>query len=235
MADSNSPTLQQIVNSLLAEVIFGRTHLKIAKEIRAADPVVVHTAKTFFGLTHDAHIDAAQMYAAKLHDKTRGTITVRSALDEADRLAGSFVGTSAEQVRKIVEASRLQLKEFEATLSTLEDRRNEYLAHLDRNTVLDPTELNTRATLTIDDLDHLFVETGNILNDISQIQDGSFSVLEMLDADDCTNAFQLLAEAKCAQADNFEKEHKSLWPYERPAICREKKETVEDSSGEKTT
>lgn len=226
MADNRSLSLEQIVNSLKTEVIFGRTHLKIVRAIRAADPVVVHTARTFFGLTHDAHIDVAQMYAAKLHDKTSGTITVRSALDEAERIAGTFSRASAEQVRTIVAAAKVQLKEFETTLSTLEDRRNEYLAHLDRNTVLDPTEINTRATLTIDDLDHLFLETGNILNDISQFHDGSFSFLELTDSDDCANAFQLLAEAKCAQADNFEKEFQKPWPYERPAICRREDKIV---------
>ena len=226
MTNSARPSLEQIVNSLTGEVIFGRTHLKIAKAIRAADPVVVHTARTFFGLTHDAHMDAAQMYAAKLYDKAQRTITVRSALAEAERVAGSFSNASAQEVREIVAAAEVQIGGFEKTLSVLEDRRNEYLAHLDPKTILDPTDLNSRATLTMSELDDLFVETGNILNDISQFHHGSLSALELVDSDDYKNALQLIAEAKCSQADAFEKEFHEPWPYERPEICS--KESAEN-------
>lgn len=202
------------------EVVYGRTHLQIAKAIRAADPVVIHTAKTFFGLSHYAHLDAAQMYAAKLHDKTRDAITVRTALDEAERLAGTFPNVSSEQVRTVVAASRAMLKEFEKILAAIEGRRNEYLAHLDAKTISDPTSLNTRAALTIDQLDQLFVETGNILNDISQLHHGTFSVLELLDSQDYENVFNLIAQAKCAQANEYEKEFKEPWPFERPKSCK---------------
>ena len=92
MSSKTTPQLQDIVNSLMSEVVYGRTHLRLAKAIRNADPVVVHTARAFFGLTHDAHINAALMYAAKLHDDSRGTVTIRSALDEAQKVAGTFAG-----------------------------------------------------------------------------------------------------------------------------------------------
>jgi hypothetical protein len=222
MSNSERPSLEKILNGLKAEVIWGRTHLRMAKAIRAADPVVIHTAQTFFGMTHDAHLFAAQMYAAKLHDKTRGALTIRSALAEAERVAGTFSSASPEQVRVIVGAAEVQLAEFERTLSALEDRRNEYLAHLDQKTIVDPTALNSKAALTIDELDHLFVETGNILNDLSQVRDGTFSPLDLLDSDDYTTAFRLIAEAKCAQADEYEKEFEKPWPYDRPAICRKR-------------
>jgi hypothetical protein len=217
---TESPSLKQMMSSLITEVIWGRTHLKIAKAIRSADPAVIHTAQTFFGLTHDAHLDAAQMYAVKLHDRTREAVTVKSVLAEAERVAGTFSNGSAEEVRKVVAAAKAQLVGLDHTLSALEARRNEYLAHVDRNTILDPTSLNSRAALTINDLDDLLVETGNILNDISQLYDASLSVLELTDSEDYTTAFRLIAEAKCAQADRYEKEFKEKWPYERPASCR---------------
>lgn len=220
MQDAKQPSLQEILTSLITEVVWGRTHLKIAKAIRAADPAVIHTAPTFFGLTCDAHLDAAQLYAAKLHDKTRGSITIKSALDEAERIAGTFSDSSAQEVRRTIASAKAQLVDFEKTLSSIETRRNEYLAHVDPQTILDPTALNDRAALTIDELEHLFVETGNILNDISQLRDGTLSVLELADSEDYTTAFRLIAEAKCAQAEEFERQFKEPWPYERPAICR---------------
>lgn len=222
MQSTKKPSLQEILTSLMNEVVWGRTHLKIAKAIRAVDPVVIHTAQTFFGLTQDAHLFAAQMYAAKLHDRTRGPITIKSALEEAERLAGTFACGSAEQVRKTVAAAHAQLAGFDKVLAAIEERRNEYLAHVDARSIVDPTALDKTAALTIDELDHLFVETGNILNDISQLRDGTLAVLELVDSGDYENAFRLIAEAKCAQAEKFEKEFKQPWPYERPAICRKK-------------
>jgi len=102
MTDNESPSLEAILAALMNEVVFGRTHLKIARAIRAADPVVVHAAQTFFGLTQDAHLEAAQMYAAKLYDKTQRSVTVKSVLAEANRLAGSFFHCSAEEVRTVM-------------------------------------------------------------------------------------------------------------------------------------
>src|SRR5258708_5294703 len=220
MSNGERPSLEQILNVLKAEVIWGRTHLRIAKAIRAADPVVIHTARTFFAMTHEAHLFAAQMYAAKLHDRTRGATTIRSALTEAERVAGTFPNASAQEVRLIVGAAKAQLVEFEKILAALEDRRNEYLSHVGTETILDPTALNSKAALTIDELDHLLLETGNILNDISQGRDGTFSTLALLDSDDYATAFRLIAERKCAQANEYEKEFKKPWPHERPSICR---------------
>jgi hypothetical protein len=220
MQNAKQPSLQEILTSLMNEVVWGRAHLKIAKAIRTADPAIIHTAQTFFGLTHDAHLFAAQMYAAKLHDKTKGPITIRSALAEAERVAGTFAHASAEQVRKTLAAAQAELARFERVLTAIEERRNEYLAHIDARSIVGPTALDSTAALTIDELDDLFVETGNILNDIKQLHDGTLAVLELVDSADYTNAFRLIAEAKCAQAEKFEREFKEPWPYERPAICR---------------
>lgn len=219
MESRKRPDLGQMLQSLMVEVIWGRTHLKLARAIRQADPAIIHTAPTFFGLTCDAHLDAAQLYAAKLYDRTKGPITVKSALLEADRIAGRFSHTSAEEVRTTVAAAQAQIVEFKEILSAVEDRRNEYLAHVAPETILDPAALNSRAALTIDELHHLFVETGNILNSISQLYQGTLSVLEVLDSNDYTTAFRLIAEAKCAQANRYEKEFNEAWPYERPGIC----------------
>lgn len=195
---NDDPKLEEILIALKREVAFGRTHLGISLAIRRADPVVIHTAQTFFGLTHDAHLAIAQMYAAKLYDKTKGSLTVRSLLIEADRLAGRFSHASAEEVRTLIGAAKARLDKFEKTLSAVEKRRNEYLAHLDIKTVADPTALDSEAMLTIDELDELFVETGNILNEISQRYDGTLSFLELTDSSDYETVLTLIAEAKRA-------------------------------------
>lgn len=175
------------------EVIVGRTHLGIAKRLREADPAVIPAAQTFFTLTHNAHLDAAQMYAAKLYDKTRNAITISTVLDKAERVAGTFPHkTPPQNVRSIVAAARRRIQEFEKTLDVIENRRNEYLAHLHVNAIIDREGIFNRAELTFDDLDELFVETVNILNDISQMYNGTLAVPALPNADDCENIFRMI-------------------------------------------
>ena len=194
----SNPTLKDLLSTLTTEVVLARTHLGIAKRLRAARPVVLSAAPTFFAVTHNAHLDAAQMYAAKLYDKTKNAITVRTVLDEAEHVAGSFPNSSPQDVRRIVCAARSRIVKFESTLSALENRRNEYLAHLDVKTIADQTALYTRASLTFDGLDNLLVETGNILNDISQLYDGTLAVLELPDSDDCEKILRLISRRRRA-------------------------------------
>jgi hypothetical protein len=41
-----------------------------------ADPVVAHVAPVFWSLTMNAHLDVAQLVAAKLFDQQNGAMTV---------------------------------------------------------------------------------------------------------------------------------------------------------------
>ena len=198
---NDDPSLEEILIALKREVAFGRTHLRIALAIRRADPVVIHSAQTFFGLTHDAHLAAAQMYAAKLYDKTKGSLGVRSLLAKAGQLAGKFANATGEEVRKVISAANAQVDGFDKILFAVERRRNEYLAHLDVKTVADPPALDKEAGLTIDELDNLLVETGNMLNEISQLYDGTLSFLELTGFDDHETVLKLIAGAMRAQAD----------------------------------
>lgn len=56
---SAKPAIDQILASLKHEVIFGKAYLELATGLAGADPVVLNTSRTFFGLTLEA---ALQMY-----------------------------------------------------------------------------------------------------------------------------------------------------------------------------
>src|SRR5215469_10099715 len=45
------PTLKQILDALKNQVLVGRSYLDLAKGLVKADPVILQTASTFFGLT----------------------------------------------------------------------------------------------------------------------------------------------------------------------------------------
>jgi hypothetical protein len=80
--------------------MLGRAYLTVAKGLKDGDSVVIGTAPTFFGLMLQSSLDWSLLFAAKLYDKTKGTITVKSLLREAKSKAGTFKnGTSAQVFR----------------------------------------------------------------------------------------------------------------------------------------
>ena len=54
----SKPTLQQILDALKRQILVGKSYLEIAKGLQQADPVILQTAPTFFGLTIDGGIRA---------------------------------------------------------------------------------------------------------------------------------------------------------------------------------
>ena len=83
------PDVKQLLNALMREVLLGNTHLSIANGLRDADPGVLDIAGVFFGLTFTAHLEEAQMHAAKLFDTHRDSETIHTLLRTAEQNTSS--------------------------------------------------------------------------------------------------------------------------------------------------
>jgi AbiU2 len=138
---SAKPTLSEILTSLKQEVVFGRAYLNIAKGLGKADPVVLGTGQTFFGLTIEASLHMSQMYAAKLYDTTSGAITVQSLLKTARWEAKNFKYGNPQEVLAAAETAEKRISGLVTILRSVKDRRNQSLAHLD------PEQSRTRLAL----------------------------------------------------------------------------------------
>jgi hypothetical protein len=213
MGKPSKPTIEEILASLQNEVILGKAYVAIAKGLKTADPVVMQTAQTFFSLTVEASLQVAQMLAAKLFDTHSWAVTVSTLLSAAAGQAGSFRNGNPHHA---IANLRTRIARLNPILTSLQKRRNEELAHLDPATVIDPQALSTRAQLTITDLLTVFDEAGTILNEISILYNGMNRIFELFGSDDYQTALKLIADAKNAQADQYEKEFKESWPYPRP-------------------
>jgi hypothetical protein len=141
---TNNPTISEVLNSLKHEVVFGKGYLCIAKGLGEADPVVLGTANTFFGLTVESCLQMSQMFAAKLYDKTKGAVTVKFLLQEAASQAGMFKYGTSQEVSADIKEAEVRIAGLGTILKSVQDRRNESLAHLDPNTVKDPAGLAKR-------------------------------------------------------------------------------------------
>jgi hypothetical protein len=146
------------------------------------------------------------MYAAKLYDQTTGAVTVQTLLERAKLEAASFKNGTPEQVSAAVEDAESRIARLQDILKSVQKRRHEAIAHLDKRTVIDPVGLATRAKLTISDLEKVFAETNTILNKLSALWNGVFGDLTLIGDDDYKSVMELISDAKHAQVDRWEKD-----------------------------
>jgi hypothetical protein len=106
---------------------------------------VLNTSRTFFGLTLEACSQMSQMFAAKLYDKTSGAVTVKSLLDAAQSQAGMFKHGTPQEVSAAVKEAETRVAALVPILKSVQDRRNQALAHLDSRTVTNPAALDVNA------------------------------------------------------------------------------------------
>ena len=215
------PTIDEILVSLKNEVIFGRAYLTIATGVKDIDPVVLKSSPTFFGLGFEASLQMSQLLAARLYDKTARAVTIDYLLKEVTLQADKFKRGTPANVAQIVKTAEARIAAIEDILKAIRKRRNEIIAHLDPETVKDPAGLAHRAKLSIADLEKVFDETSAILNDVLGSWSDIYADLRLRDADDYKAVADLIAEAKHAQVDKWEKEFPTQpCPFPRPQSPR---------------
>lgn len=222
MVKTLRPDLKQLLNALLREVLLGNTHLSIATGLREADPAVLDTAGVFFGLTFTAHLETAQMHAAKLFDTHRGAETIDTLVTTAARNTHLFVNGSPQAVHAAVRSARHRVRGLDPVMKAVRLRRNKMLAHLDPETVLDPVKLLRDTKLTVDDLVRVFDVAGGIVNEISHLYMDVTQLTMFPKHDDYKHALKLVADAKCAEIRKYEDEYKTQWSGARPKECPSK-------------
>jgi len=214
------PTLKQILDALKNQVLVGKSYLDLAEGLLRADPVILQTAPTFFGLTMDGSLEQAQMAIARLYDRTRGAVTVQGMLGQAAAEVNSFNRGTKEEVSEAIADSNKKVGELEPILASIRKRRNEWLAHLDPRTVADPKALAVHANLTIPDLDLAFKETEGMLVKLSCAYDGTFGELKFIGGDDYETVLDWIRRAKCASIERFEEQFGAgSWTGPRPKDC----------------
>jgi hypothetical protein len=215
------PTLKQVLDALKRQVLVGKAYLNLAQGLLQADPAVTQGSGTFWGLTIDGSLEHAQMAAARLYDRTEGTVTVRSMLFQAAQsaqIAGTFQRGDSQDVTAAILQSVQRVISLQPVLRSIQRRRNKWLAHLDPATVVDPVALSTKAALTIPDIERVFKVTEEIILTMSSLYEGTIGELRFLGGDDYKSALEWIRKAKCAFIQNYEKEF-GEWTGPRPSDC----------------
>jgi hypothetical protein len=88
-------------------------------------------------------------------------------------------------------------------LNSIRHRRNEWLAHLDQETVRNPEALANKAKLTIEDLDRVFEKTENIVRELQGLLDGTIGPIKFLGDDDFKAVFDSIRRSVAAEKKQF--------------------------------
>jgi HEPN superfamily AbiU2-like protein len=215
-----APTIEQIISTLMNQVVVGKAHLAVAKGLANSDPVVLNAATVFFGMSIDAHLYSSQMYAARLHDRDPKAVTVKTLLKRADEEAGTAKYGSASDVRAAVTSSEKTLSEIEESLDALTTWRNVRLAHTDPLTINDPVKVAADIGPHFPDLETIFDRTGDIVNKFSRLYQNIGSILEILDQTDYETVVEFISEVKCERIRRYEAEFGRPAPFPRPKGCQ---------------
>jgi hypothetical protein len=214
------PTIEQIIQTLMYQVAAGKAHLVVAKGLSNSDPVVLNAAKVFFAMSIDAHIYYSQMYAARLHDQTRGAVTVSMLLRRAGKEAGSAKYGNGAEVRAAIDSSKKILSALAGRLESLANVRNKLLAHTDPRTITDPVKASGAAGPFFPHLEEIFEQTGNILNNFSRLyRDTTTGIFQILGQADYETVVDFVSAAKYEQVRKYEAEFGVPAPFPRPKGC----------------
>ena len=219
VAIRQAPTVEQIVGNLIHQVVVGKAHLVVARGLAESDPVVLAAASVFFAMSIDSHLYSSQMHAARLHDRTRGPVTVSTLLKRAEKEAGAAKYGIAEEVRAAIDSAKEKLSGLSVPLEALHTRRNAWLAHTDSDTITDPVKMAAFAKLSFPDLQKIFDVTGEILNEFSRLYRDIYAVIEIIGQTDYENVIEFVSKAKCEHFREYEAEFGPA-PFPRPKGCK---------------
>lgn len=216
--------LGKALDRVIETVVLAKAHLKISRDLGRTlheDPAILHVAPAFWGLSLNAHLDAAQLYAAKLFDKRPGTISIEHLLETVEQLKDQFPHGTPEQMEEVVQRARAQIADLRTQhLSKIAAKRNRVLAHMDQKIVADPEKFAKDVQVAVPDLIAVFGTAESVLNELTERLRDASQWFDLLGTDDYRSVVKLVADAKCAQIRDYESRH-GRWPddHVRPKKC----------------
>ena len=197
-----------MLDKLTAEAYLGRTHLWIWRYLTNAlieKPDVAESARVFFTLTLRSHMDEAFLHLSRLFDPKRGTLSLRMLLQCAETNAGMFEKADAASVRSaLVPKLRLSLEKMGKQVRPVLNRRNKILAHLDPRTATDFAAVAKDSAITLGEMESLYANSGDMVNEISNLYRGSSNAMEIIGWDDFRRMVELMDRGRKADLDELE-------------------------------
>jgi hypothetical protein len=202
--------IYKIAEALTTEVYEGISHLDICRGMQGIDPIVGNRAPTFFMQSFFAHLYAAQMYAVKLFDTSKTSITVPRFLEKCRRHASEFQDATPSEVLQYVAEAKKTIDGFffASTLKTLKNRRNQYLAHISPELVFDRKRLSEGPKLQFGEIRRVLLKGGRIVNQLSIMWCGKSNQILNTRTDDYKVVVEMMHKQIKIETDEHEAEAK---------------------------
>jgi hypothetical protein len=202
--------LYKIAQALTTEAYEGILHVDIGRGIRTIDPIIGNRAPAFFIQSINAHLNAAQMYAAKLFDRSGSAFTIPKFLIECRECRREFKQTKPDEVLAYITEAEHKIDGFRPVLKTIKHRRDQYLAHISRELVFDLKRLKEGPKLEFGQIRGVLFKGGRIVNELSRMLCGKTNPILDSDHDDYKIVVEMLRKqvaVELAQQEADDKRH----------------------------
>ena len=209
-----APTTQQpldigkALHELFSEVISGTAHLNAARSLAEASkthPVIMMASPAFFRLTIQAHLEAAQLSAARLFDEHKDCAGIPWLLKQAKHRREEFSFRTADELDNAIREAEGICATQSSVLASLKLRRDRWLAHLDKKTIRDPEQFANDTKLTYLELESLFGCAEIILNSVADQRGEAGFLIFGDDYDDLSHTLDLMEKPVQANAPELER------------------------------
>jgi hypothetical protein len=197
--------ISKALHELFEVAISGAAHLTAAKSVAQAaesHPVIMSASPLFFRLTTHAHLDAAQMSAARLFDK-EDNVGIPWLLNQAKHRRKEFSFRTENELKAAIAMAEQALAAQASVLVALKCRRDKWLGHLDKNAIRDPQQFQKDAQMTRSQLEDLFDSARDILNVMSNLHGEAGFLIFGDDYDDLSHTLDLIAKGVQANAQEL--------------------------------
>jgi hypothetical protein len=196
--------ISKALHELFEVAISGAAHLAAAKSVAQAaesHPVIMNASPAFFRLTTHAHLECAQMSAARLFDKEHN-VGIPWLLKQARNRREEFSSRTDSEFDEAIESAERACTA--KALVPLKHRRDRWLTHLDKKTIRDPKQFEIDAKMTCSELEDLFDSARDILNAMSNLRGEAGFLILGEDYNDLSHTLDLVAKGVQANAQELE-------------------------------
>lgn len=200
--------ISKALHELFNEVIDGTAHLNAANNVAERSkthPILMKASPAFFNLTIQAHLEAAQLCAARLFDEHKDCAGIPWLLKQAKQRREEFSRRSADELDKAIREAEGICAAETPVLASLKVRRDRWLAHLDKKTIKDPEQFENDTKLTYQELEGLFACAEIILNGMADQRGEAGFLIFGDDYDDLSHAIDLMEKGAQANAEELQR------------------------------
>ena len=193
------------LDQLIATVMQGRTCVQISRRLGAVlhdDKDFAATGYLFWNASGAALSAIAQLWAFKLFDEDKAALTIHRILKEAEGLKHQFPHRTSAQVEAMIKMAYAKMVSSAARRKRIRDKRNNLIAHLNRQVVTNPSDFGSGYIVRWSDLLAEFDLAASILDDLCLATCNVAPSYEVVGADDMENVISLIGRCRVVPDKN---------------------------------